>query len=337
MAKRKPGKTLNEAAVKAKVRRAKKSTAVHDKPRLELAQDAPVENSAAVENAPVHLARCMQCDFEVRFRASASGASFTLIDSDLALGIGKRGHPICPNGHGEMVLADETLPASEAISTVAAVVGSNGSDPTQAQLFDLAKPFNYEGAMQAIATKNHDVKFARVQMDDAKETYTHRRKTWERETEQLQELIDRLEARERDVRRDAAARAAKATHEQAETIAKALHEAGWDGVGADVVETWTEDQRHAARQWLDGEHDRASVPDLLGVPHVAAGQVISETHDYGQTSDTYQCCSDCGARLITLGDGVVGYPMGALIGFNCTGSEKAEARTDSREQAAANA
>jgi hypothetical protein len=199
-----------------------------------------------VENAPVHLARCMLCDFEVRFRASASGSSFTLIASDLALGIGERGHPICPNGHGEMVLADETLPASEAISTVAAVVGSNGSDPTQTQLFDLAKPFNFAGALQAIAKKNRSAKQAHDAYDAAKETASERRKEWELEAKQLQELIDRLEARERDVRRDAEARAAKATHEQAETLAKALHEAGWDGVGADVVETWTDEQRTAA-------------------------------------------------------------------------------------------
>jgi hypothetical protein len=327
MAKRKPGKkTLNTAAVKSKVARAKRprTTAVHEPPRLALAEDPPVENS------PVHLARCISCDFEVRFRMSTSGSSFTLIDSDLTLGIGARGHPICPHGHGEMPLADESIPVAEAITQAAAAVNSNGSDLTQAQLFDLAKPFNFAGALQAIAAKNRSAKQAHDAYDAAKETASERRKEWELEAKQLQELIDRLEARERDVRRDADARAAKATHEQAETLATALHEAGWDGVGADVVETWTEDQRHAARQWIEGDHDRASVPELLGVPHVAAGSIVSRTQDRGQTSDTYQCCSDCGSRLITLGDGVVGYPMGALVGFNCTGGAEHGSSSDAQ-------
>ena len=156
----------------------------------------------------VHLATCPTCHGRVTFTQSTSGASFrirTLVGYDVeqTFGIGPHGLPICtrchPNGHVEMLLADEELvPASDAITDVAAQVNGNGSEPQQVALFQTYKPFNLQGALDAIAEKNRDVRHAHDAYEAAKEEAGTLRKTWEREAKGLQDLIDDLERKAKD-------------------------------------------------------------------------------------------------------------------------------------------
>src|SRR5687768_17111158 len=81
--------------------------------------EAPADMAPTLADSPIHLARCPECDFAVRYQPSATGASFLLIDSDQGLGIGEHGRPICPNGHGEMEIADDRLPIEQAIEQTA--------------------------------------------------------------------------------------------------------------------------------------------------------------------------------------------------------------------------
>jgi hypothetical protein len=83
--------------------------------------------TTAILETQTHLARCADCDFSVRYQPSSSGAGFTLLDSDAALGIGDNGRPVCPEGHGEMELADDRLPAAEAIAHAAEQLDARSS------------------------------------------------------------------------------------------------------------------------------------------------------------------------------------------------------------------
>lgn len=173
---RRAGKALTKARAQAapsargsKAHATRRRTRATSEPVAETAADAdpdPVPEPAAAVDAPLHTAVCTSCQGRVTFRSSASGGGFSLVDRDgypvdAVFGIGRTGLPICtrctPNGHEEMQLADEQglVPARDAITRVAAQ--TNGDAPTQAQLFELAKPFNFEGAWLEIEEKQHDI------------------------------------------------------------------------------------------------------------------------------------------------------------------------------------
>jgi hypothetical protein len=92
--------------------------------------ERPVEATAA--ERPIHLAKCAECAQAVKFQPTASGASFLLVDADpeATFGIGEHGRPMCPDGHGEMEIADDQLkPAAEAFREVARTHGRAAATP----------------------------------------------------------------------------------------------------------------------------------------------------------------------------------------------------------------
>jgi hypothetical protein len=100
----------------------------------------------------------------VRYQPLTSGAGFTLLDSDAALGIGDNGRPICPEGHGEMELADDRLPATEAIAHVAEQL-----DAEKQRLPFPIPAYNYQGVLAALVDKRHEVAKLEKKVEDRKE------------------------------------------------------------------------------------------------------------------------------------------------------------------------
>jgi hypothetical protein len=152
------------------------------------------------------------------------------------------------------------------------------------------------------------------------------------------ELTDRASERHRTAAQKAHTRALEAEKllQDAALVAAALQLRGLLGIGTSVVETWDEIQRREALAWADSGCDREHPTAVIGLPHVAADRIISETHDQGKTADTYQCCVECGARLVTLAEDAVSYPAHALVGMHCTGAET-DAAHDAPAAAAAHA
>jgi hypothetical protein len=132
--------------------------------------DTPPPVEPAIEDRPIHLARCAECAHAVKYRASASGAGFTLVEgTDVTYGVGADGRPICPNGHGEMTIADDQCkPAAEAITEAAQRVAAENGRPVQGSLPGVLPPFNYEGALRDLVTQAEEVeRLRKIHEDDA--------------------------------------------------------------------------------------------------------------------------------------------------------------------------
>jgi hypothetical protein len=125
----------------------------------------PLDTTPA-DDRPVHLAKCDECGHTVRFRPSATGAGFVLVDAgDATYGVGEAGRPICPDGHGEMAVADDQLkPAAEAFAEVAARQAV--SEPVQRTLPGVGSVFNYSGCMNELEDQ---ALLVRVLEDEQKE------------------------------------------------------------------------------------------------------------------------------------------------------------------------
>lgn len=145
---------------------------------------------AEVLDRPLHLARCGECGYEVSFRPSASGAAFTLVDSDAALGIGEHGQPICPNAHGEMPVVDDRIPAAEAISKVA-----EQTTPQQRRLPIPAPEPNWQGMQEQTADLRRAVRAELVRMKEAHDKYAARKKQADEAQSRLSEYEDDCEKR----------------------------------------------------------------------------------------------------------------------------------------------
>ena len=182
------------------------------------AADAP--DLPPTPDAPEHFAICRagQCRAALKYRVTSHGGGVMQIetmgvDFDQVFAFSRAGVPICPHGHGEMVLQDEDVPVAEAITTAAAAA----SVPSQAQLFELAKPFNFEGAWLEIESKQGEIdELARDHEHDAEEAKKSRKALEEARTtlglmvnrwREQRLKKDRDQQNERD-RREAAARAA---------------------------------------------------------------------------------------------------------------------------------
>jgi hypothetical protein len=157
----------------------------------------------------MHMGRCQTCDFGVHFRMLPSRAGFTLVDSDQALGIGEYGRPLCPNGHGELVIADERQSAEDAITQVAAQVAETPRLPFP------APPFNYEGALHEIFEKQKTVAILEAKFNDADERRKKAKGALDEGHAELSVLIETLQEREQDRLHEIARRtAADAEHPQ---------------------------------------------------------------------------------------------------------------------------
>jgi hypothetical protein len=108
-------------------------------------------------------------------------------------------------------------------------------------------------------------------------------------------------------------------------VAVALQLGGLHGLTGDVVETWDDVQRAAALAGVEHGRDRAQVPEVLGLPHVAGAPGESEQH-----------CAECGSRLMAFNerDGASTFPVGACVGMHCTGVEHADVPTAVEQDAA---
>lgn len=129
------------------------------------------------EERQVHIARCAECAMSVRFQHT-SGSGFTLADSsDISFGVGEHGRPVCPNGHGEMGIADETLPAADAFAAAQAQLDAD--EPTQRTLPGIVPPFNFQGAYLELEAQAVEVqRLLKIYEADAKAAKDSK-KTWD--------------------------------------------------------------------------------------------------------------------------------------------------------------
>jgi hypothetical protein len=173
--------------------------------------DAPV--APVMEPPPTHLARCASCDYSVRYRPLASFGGFTLADeTDLLLGIGPNGRPVCPNGHGEMELADDRLPIEQAMEQVAEKLAEPQRLPYP------SPPFNYEGALHEIFEMEQSNAILESKFNDADERRKKAKAALDDGRSKLSALIGTLQEREQDRLHEIARReAAKAAGHPEET------------------------------------------------------------------------------------------------------------------------
>lgn len=145
-----------------------------------------------VDEDPVHLAKCAECAEAVKFRPSVTGASFFLVDAepDATYGIGEHGRPVCPNGHGEMAIADDALkPVPEAFADAQAMLqraeaeARGGGAPVQGDLPGILPQFNYQGCYLELEEKAAEVDRLHEEYLEAKEVASDAKKAWDRAAE----------------------------------------------------------------------------------------------------------------------------------------------------------
>jgi hypothetical protein len=92
-----------------------------------------------------------------------------------------------------------------------------------------------------------------------------------------------------------------------------------------TVSAWSEEDRSAVFTWA-GAPDASPRPAILGTAHVAGGFTTSEA----APGDTFQCCRECNARLVSYPTGSLAanseqfefYPAGTLVGSDCPGAKE---------------
>jgi hypothetical protein len=333
-----------------------------------------IEYTETVEERPVHMARCADCDHAVRFRPNSSGTGFFLVGTEELYGVGALGRPVCPNGHGEMELADDRLPIEQAMEQVAEKL-------TEPQRLPFpSPPFNYEGALHEIFEMEKENAILESKFNDADERRKKAKAALDDGRSKLSALIGTLQEREQDRLHEIARReAAKAAGHPEETnlVRCAWEEAhpdetcpmcseGMNGatardsamhvdevdrhlylaetaeiielakdagirLSADTVNGWSVEDRAAVAAWAEvknGLNDAPKIgnvrPAILGTAHVAADYTTSEA----VPGDTFQSCTECGARLLTYktgddeGAAFEPYPAGTLVGTDCAGAKE---------------
>lgn len=125
-----------------------------------------------------HLAKCAECASAVRYRPL--GAGFSLVDDDglTTFGVGPHGRPMCPNGHGEMAIADDQLkPAAEAFAEVSQRL--HDAAPVQAALPGVLPVFNFQGAYMELEEQALRVESLRKAHEDDAKTARESKKAWD--------------------------------------------------------------------------------------------------------------------------------------------------------------
>jgi rubrerythrin len=152
--------------------------------------------------APVHKAVCMVdgCQIGVVYKLTGSGTGFIVLERngtqlDATFGAGSGGRPICPiDGHGEMTLADETIPAAEAFAQVAEKLDG----PVQRALPGVFPVFNYAGAFNEIVQQAKRVERLNSEYDDAKKEASEAKKNLDKGAELLMRMTLQFEQRRRE-------------------------------------------------------------------------------------------------------------------------------------------
>jgi hypothetical protein len=325
-----------------------------------------------LEERPVHLARCIECGHSVPFRPNSTGTGFVLVGTEATYGAGENGRPICPDGHGEMEIADDRLPIEQAMEQAAERI-----DATTQRLPFPSPPFNYEGALHEIFEKQQSVAILEGKFNDADERRKKAKAALDEGHSQLSVLIATLQEREQDrlheiARREAAAAAGHpedttlvrcawelahldercplcsspveaAHYNLADTardsalhldaVERLIHLQDTDAIVAlvdhlgivlspDTVSAWSVEDRAAVKAWAEAPTEQSPRPAILGTAHVAGGSITSEA----EPGDTFQCCRECGARLLSYptgsGEPVEFYPAGTLVGSDCDGAKE---------------
>jgi hypothetical protein len=158
------------------------------------------EQLAREMDGPVHRAKCAECAHAVDFRSTASGRSFILVDPapDAVYGVGESGRPICPNGHGEMALADDQFkPAAEAFALAQDQLDA-AEEPLQRRLPGIVPVFNFQGAYLELETKAMEVDRLHREYKDAAEVAREAKKDWDKAAELYTSMALELRRRRRE-------------------------------------------------------------------------------------------------------------------------------------------
>lgn len=151
-----------------------------------------IENITALQadDDPVHLAKCAECATAVKFRSNVTGTGFFLVDADpdAVFGVGEHGRPVCPNGHGEMAIADDALkPVPEAFADAQTMLQRAEADasgkPVQGDLPGILPLFNYQGCYLELEEKAAEVNALHEEYLEAKEAATDAKKAWDKAAE----------------------------------------------------------------------------------------------------------------------------------------------------------
>ena len=321
-------------------------------PEIPFLTDPPADAERTSRTA--HLARCTQCDFTVTFEPSVTGTSFFLVGSDAALGIGPNGRPVCPNGHGEMEIADDQIPAAEAISEVARL-----QHPQQADLPGIIPPFNYQGAYLELEAKAVEVDELHREYVTAAEEARDAKKSWDKAAELFTKMAIEFQRRRRekvsagdpiadvnparctfeqlhpdqtcpicvsekdDVRAAYAPRDSAMHAEQTQewlddraiiALQDLLDEAADVIVTDAIVKAWTPEERAEIAAWAEAVRDKID-------PLPARPTALGTMHVAGTPTDAQgQSCTQCDAVLIAANVVEANYyDIGTLVGTDCPG------------------
>jgi hypothetical protein len=134
-----------------------------------------------------HEARCGECGGSIRFQLTTSGHGLMVLDRrgydiEQSFSISTGGGPLCPNGHGEMELADEQLPASEAFALAQEKL-AEAAGHTQPSLPGVVMPFNFQGAYLELEEKAVEVDRLHDEYKALAEEAREAKKAWEKAAE----------------------------------------------------------------------------------------------------------------------------------------------------------
>lgn len=339
-------------------------TAVHDSPEH---IDEPIPSATDV--VP-HVARCRTCDVGAKYYLTVSGAGLVVLDLyglavDTPLGIGEGGAPVCPNGHGEMELADDTLPAGEAFEMVRKQLQGGDLEPLQGTLPGIVPPFNYQGAyleLEAMAVecdrlridhedKAGEAKKAKKRLDEASELYTkaaiefRRRRREKVETGSPIADLDGDRCTFEQLHPDQLCPICKPQDPSAEMAGFAPPTAA---AHVQEAEDWL--VKRSVQEVVDAIHAQAmvvSTETVLGwSPEERAGiiawstaivegteprperpEILGKMHVAGVAIiDEPQTCTQCDAVLSEADGPSLRYEAGTLVGVDCKGKPKEAAR-----------
>jgi hypothetical protein len=150
--------------------------------------DTAAAEAGATER-PIHEARCRECGGGVAYYLTESGNGIIVRDTrgygmDQSFGISGNSIPICPiDGHGEMELSDEQLPAEEAFALAQEKLAAAAGHAQQPSLPGVVMPFNFQGAYLELEEKAVEVDRLHAEYKAAAEEAKDAKKAWDKAAE----------------------------------------------------------------------------------------------------------------------------------------------------------
>lgn len=356
--------------------------------------DAIVDNLIAVDDGtagvrvtddepPVHRAVCMVdgCPCAITYRPTVSGGGFFILtregmDLETTVGIGENGRPVCPLGdHGEMTLADETIPAAEAFAQASEKLAR----PVQADLPGIGFDFNFRGCYLELEQKASEVEALHEDYLEKAEEARDAKKAWDKAaelyTKMALEFKRRRQAKGDDdapTKADPPSPLLACTYSQAhpEDICPLCADlAPRDMIvrllGAEILPKTAlghADQVRDYRERLDVQHTREAIEGFIfDVPLTAIIDMTPETraavrawaaagaqikhlpeqagrpHVAGTPGENGQGCAVCGVVVAAYDDIAEALPAGAFVRLDCAGAQPEGHRYPERRKRAARA